>query len=202
MTEKLPEYKKQLEELDAKLASEAVLSDMKQYKALMQERSHLAPVIEKMEEIIKLEEEIEGSKEMIKSESDPELVEMAKEEIAELEEKRSFAQVCACVDELYPDAPMYGILIDDRKSGLCQFRTSEPGEILLLRSAVGVVDPQSLVLALRGALFFMDKLGIKEVVCLDSHCRTVAQAVGFCQNKLSLEGFFERKCGFSADSKL
>ncbi len=122
--------------------------------------------------------------------------------IAELEEKRSFAQVCACVDELYPDAPMYGILIDDRKSGLCQFRTSEPGEILLLRSAVGVVDPQSLVLALRGALFFMDKLGIKEVVCLDIHCRTVAQAVGFCQNKLPLEGFFERKCGFSADSKL
>ena len=92
MTEKLPEYKKQLEELDAKLASEAVLSDMKQYKALMQERSHLAPVIEKMEEIIKLEEEIEGSKEMIKSESDPELVEMAMEEIAELEEKHAKAE--------------------------------------------------------------------------------------------------------------
>ena len=58
MTEKLPEYRKQLEELDAKLSTDAVLSDMKQYKALMQERSHLAPVIEKMEEILKLEEEM------------------------------------------------------------------------------------------------------------------------------------------------
>ena len=107
MTEKLPEYKKQLEELDAKLASEAVLSDMKQYKALMQERSHLAPVIEKMEEIIKLEEEIEGSKEMIKSESDQELVEMAKEEIAELEEKHAKAEK-ECRMLLIPPDPLEG----------------------------------------------------------------------------------------------
>ena len=35
MTEKLPEYRKQLEEIDSQLSSEAVLSDMKQYKALM-----------------------------------------------------------------------------------------------------------------------------------------------------------------------
>ena len=107
MTEKLPEYKKQLEELDAKLATDAVLSDMKQYKALMQERSHLAPVIEKMEEILRLEEEIEGSKEMIKSESDPELVEMAKEEIAELEEKHAKAEK-ECRMLLIPPDPLEG----------------------------------------------------------------------------------------------
>ena len=49
MLEKLPEYRTQLEELDRQLSSPEVLSDMKRYKELMQERSHLAPLIEKME---------------------------------------------------------------------------------------------------------------------------------------------------------
>ena len=128
MTEKLPEYKKQLEELDAKLASEAVLSDMKQYKALMQERSHLAPVIEKMEEIIKLEEEIEGSKEMIKSESDQELVEMAKEEIAELEEKHAKAEK-ECRMLLIPPDPLEG------KNIIMEIRAGTGGEEAALFAA-------------------------------------------------------------------
>lgn len=128
MTEKLPEYKKQLEELDAKLASEAVLSDMKQYKTLMQERSHLAPVIEKMEEIIKLEEEIEGSKEMIKSESDPELVEMAKEEIAELEEKHAKAEK-ECRMLLIPPDPLEG------KNIIMEIRAGTGGEEAALFAA-------------------------------------------------------------------
>ena len=128
MTEKLPEYKKQLEELDAKLASEAVLSDMKQYKALMQERSHLAPVIETREEIIKLEEEIEGSKEMIKSESDPELVEMAKEEIAELEEKHAKAEK-ECRMLLIPPDPLEG------KNIIMEIRAGTGGEEAALFAA-------------------------------------------------------------------
>ena len=85
MLEKLPEYRKQLEELDARLSSPEVLSDMKRYKELMQERSHLAPIIEKMEEMERIKEEAEASKEMLKEESDPELLEMAKEEIDALE---------------------------------------------------------------------------------------------------------------------
>ena len=128
MTEKLPEYKKQLEELDAKLATDAVLSDMKQYKVLMQERSHLAPVIEKMEEILKLEEEIEGSKEMIKSESDPELVEMAKEEIAELEERHAKAEK-ECRMLLIPPDPLEG------KNIIMEIRAGTGGEEAALFAA-------------------------------------------------------------------
>lgn len=128
MTEKLPEYKKQLEELDAKLATDAVLSDMKQYKALMQERSHLAPVIEKMEEILKLEEEIEGSKEMIKSESDPELVEMAKEEISELEERHAKAEK-ECRMLLIPPDPLEG------KNIIMEIRAGTGGEEAALFAA-------------------------------------------------------------------
>ncbi len=107
MTEKLPEYKRQLEEIDDRLSSQAVLSDMKQYKSLMQERSHLVPVIEKLEEMIRLESDIEGARELIHSEADPEMQEMAKEELAELEEKLVKAEK-ECKMLLIPPDPLEG----------------------------------------------------------------------------------------------
>ena len=84
LTDKLEGFSAQLEELDKKLSGEA-LNDMKLYKTLMQERSHLAPVVDKLTEMKNLEKEIEGSKELIRSGDDPELVEMAKEELSTLE---------------------------------------------------------------------------------------------------------------------
>ena len=107
MLEKLPEYRTQLEELDRQLSSPEVLSDMKRYKELMQERSHLAPVIEKMEEMSAIQEEIEGSREMLKEESDAELVEMAKEELAELEKRYELAEK-ECRMLLIPPDPLEG----------------------------------------------------------------------------------------------
>lgn len=86
MLEKLPGYKKQLEELDQKISSPEVMSDMKKYKELMVERSHIAPIVEKLEEMQELENNKRDAQEMLK-ESDAELVEMAKEEISETEKK-------------------------------------------------------------------------------------------------------------------
>ena len=91
MLEKLPGYRKQLEELDLRISSPEVMSDMKKYKELMVERSHIAPIVEKMEEMAKLEESRKEAMEMLK-ESDPELVEMAKEEISECEKKLERAE--------------------------------------------------------------------------------------------------------------
>ncbi len=87
MLEKLPGYRTQLEELDKRLSSEETLSNMKLYKELMQERSHLAPIVEKLEELEDLDKELKDAKELSRSESDQELLEMAKEEIGELEGK-------------------------------------------------------------------------------------------------------------------
>ena len=78
LTDKLDGFRAQLEELDKRLSGEA-LNDMKLYKTLMQERSHLAPVVDKLSEMKETEREIEDSKEIIKAEEDPEIVEMAKE---------------------------------------------------------------------------------------------------------------------------
>ena len=86
LTDKLPGFRTQLEELDSRLSGEA-LGDMNLYKSLMQERSHLAPVVEKLSEMLAIEEQIEQSREMIRTEEDQDLVEMAKEELQSLEEE-------------------------------------------------------------------------------------------------------------------
>ena len=86
LTEKLPGFREQLEELDRRLSGDA-LSDMNLYRSLMQERSHLAPVVETLEEIISIEKQLEESKELLRSEEDADLVEMARDEIQTLEEE-------------------------------------------------------------------------------------------------------------------
>lgn len=91
MLEKLPGYKAQLEDLDKRISSPEVMSDMKKYKELMVERSHIAPIVEKLEQMAALEENRRQAEEMLK-ESDSDLVEMAKEEISETEKKLEKAE--------------------------------------------------------------------------------------------------------------
>ncbi len=106
LTDKLGEYRKQLDELDARLSGEA-LCDMKLYKSLMQERSHLAPVVSKLEEMKATETEIADSREMIRIEKDPEMIEMAKEELARLEMLYE-EQAKECRILLIPPDPLEG----------------------------------------------------------------------------------------------
>ncbi|MBR1938902.1 MAG: peptide chain release factor 1 [Spirochaetales bacterium] len=85
MLTKLSEYEKQLQEMDEKLSDSTFMQDMKAYTELTMERSHLAPIVDKMHEIVNLKNQLSEAKEMIKSEEDQELVEMAREEISTLE---------------------------------------------------------------------------------------------------------------------
>lgn len=103
MLEKLPGFEKQLADLDARLATNEVMSDMKLYKSLMQERSHLAPIVEKLQEMQALETQIQDAKDLARTENDPEMVEMAKMELSELEEKRDKAEKDAKVLLIPPD---------------------------------------------------------------------------------------------------
>ena len=107
MIEKLPGYKEQLTALDERLSTSEVMSNMKLYKELMMERSHLAPIVDKLEEMKSIAEQIEDSKELLKSEEDPDMVEMAKEELSELEEKLEQAEK-ECKVLLIPPAPLEG----------------------------------------------------------------------------------------------
>ena len=128
MLEKLPGFRKQLEELDARLSDNAVLSDMKLYKSLMLERSHLAPVVDKMTEMEKLESEIAEAKAMIKAETDSDMIEMAKEELQDLEERYQSAER-ECKMLLIPPDPLEG------KNIIMEIRAGTGGEEAALFAA-------------------------------------------------------------------
>jgi peptide chain release factor 1 len=107
MLEKLPEFTKQLKDLDEKLSSNTVTNDISLYKSLMQERGHLAPIVEKLTELSNLQQGIKETEDMAKNETDPDLIAMAKEELDALQEKFT-----ACEEEakvlLIPRDPLEG----------------------------------------------------------------------------------------------
>lgn len=85
MLEKLEEFSRQLDGIDARLADGETMKDMKTYTALMQERSRIAPIVESLERLSSIHVQIDETKEMIRLEEDAELQEMARQELADLE---------------------------------------------------------------------------------------------------------------------
>ena len=86
MVEKLKDFESQLESIDSALSDSTVMKDMKKYAELTQERSRIAPIVDSLRNLASILSQIEEAKEMIRAESDPEMQEMAKEELAQLEE--------------------------------------------------------------------------------------------------------------------
>lgn len=107
MIEKLDGFSKQLEEIDRQLSDGEVMKDIKKYRELTTERSHLAPVVESLTKLKKIYQDIEDAKEMTKGEVDPELVAMAKEEIAALQEEAETEEK-HCKMLLIPPDPLAG----------------------------------------------------------------------------------------------
>ena len=125
---KLPGYRTQLEELDKSLSTPEVMGDMKKYKEKMMERSHLAPIVDKMEEMEKLSGELADSEEMLKSESDSEMMEIIKDEIEELKAKLQEAEK-ECKVLLVPPDPLEG------KNIIMEIRAGTGGEEAALFAA-------------------------------------------------------------------
>lgn len=86
MLKKLPDYEKQLNEIDEKLSLGSTMQDMKLYKSLNQERAHLAPIIDEMKLMQSLIQQIADAKQILKEENDAEMLELTHEELKELEE--------------------------------------------------------------------------------------------------------------------
>lgn len=86
MLKKLPDYEKQLADIDAKLSLSTTMQDMKLYKSLNQERSHLAPIIDEMHVLKNLQEQIADAEQLLHEETDAEMLEMTREELAGLKE--------------------------------------------------------------------------------------------------------------------
>lgn len=87
LLEKVLGLQEKYESLQNQLSDPEVISDMKKYVKLNKEYKELAPIIAAGKEYEKVVEEYELAKEIIATEKDEDLREMAKEEIADIEQK-------------------------------------------------------------------------------------------------------------------
>lgn len=86
MFDKLEDLLLRFEELQAELSSPDVVSDQTKFRRLMKEQSDLQPIVEKYSEYKAVKNNIEESIQLLEEESDEELRELAKEELAESKE--------------------------------------------------------------------------------------------------------------------
>jgi peptide chain release factor 1 len=87
MREKLQSILTTFDELTAKLGDPAVLANQKEYTRLAKAQSAQSQLAEKAREYLSAAEQLDEAKEILKSETDPEMKEFAAEEIKELEPK-------------------------------------------------------------------------------------------------------------------
>lgn len=87
LLEKFESIKHRFEEVGQQITDPAVISDMKRYIKLNQEYRRLEELVQTFKEYKNLVDNIESGKQMLAEESDPEIREMAKEEIEQSEEQ-------------------------------------------------------------------------------------------------------------------
>jgi peptide chain release factor 1 len=85
LKEKLQPFIDRFEEITALLTAPEILNDIKKMTQLSKEQSDLLPLVEASKEYFQVLENIQENKEML---GDPELGDLAKEELKELEEKK------------------------------------------------------------------------------------------------------------------
>ncbi len=87
MFDKLDAVIKRFEVLTDRMGDPSLYDRPKDLQELTKERANLEPLVNTYKIYKKLKEDIEGSKEILKNESDPDMREMAKEELAENERR-------------------------------------------------------------------------------------------------------------------
>ncbi|NQZ02807.1 MAG: peptide chain release factor 1 [Bdellovibrionales bacterium] len=87
MFEKLTEVEKRYEQVQQQLQRPDVADDQKNFRNLMKELAELEKVVTVFRQYKQVKENIEGSKELIQTESDQEMIQMAKEELSEAEKQ-------------------------------------------------------------------------------------------------------------------
>ncbi|HKM06000.1 MAG TPA: peptide chain release factor 1 [Sphaerochaeta sp.] len=107
MLKKLPEYEKQLADIDAKLSLPETMQDMKIYKSLNQERSHLSPIVDELHMMQSLLNQISDAEHLLHDETDAEMLEMTREELSGLKEAFLVSQKKTKMLLIPPD-PMEG----------------------------------------------------------------------------------------------
>lgn len=86
MLEKLAQIEENFEDLNQQLSSPDVTSDIQAYTKLMKQHRALGEIVEKYREVRKLQEDLDGAREIVDATQDNEMRELAEIEISELEE--------------------------------------------------------------------------------------------------------------------
>jgi len=85
MLEKIEEIERRFQELEALLSDPAVIANQAEFRKFSREHADIAPLVEAYRQHRKVLAEIEGNRELL---ADPDMREMAEEELAGLEERR------------------------------------------------------------------------------------------------------------------
>ncbi len=118
MFQKLEDVEKRYDDLTQKISDPEVIAQNKEWQKMMKEHSDLAPIVEKYREYKKIEQSIKDNEEML---ADPELKELAQEEIKIAREKLPKIEEEIKI-LLIPKDP------DDDKSTICEIRAGTGGE--------------------------------------------------------------------------
>jgi peptide chain release factor 1 len=87
MNDRLASLLKRHDELTDLIQDPSIVKDQNRYRSIMKEHSHLAEIAESHNTILELNKQIEQTKSLVQEEKDPEIRELAKEELKELESR-------------------------------------------------------------------------------------------------------------------
>src|SRR5215467_2115823 len=93
MFEKLEEIEKKYEELTEQLVDPQLLADQSKYTRAAKQHRDLDEIVAKFREYRDLERSIAETRDMLGTEDDPEMIEMARGEMAILESRRDQAEM-------------------------------------------------------------------------------------------------------------
>lgn len=85
MFDRLASVEQRYQQIQHDLQNPNVASDQTKYRGLMKESAELTPIVDLYRQYRKLKSDLEGAKDLLRNESDPELFEMAKAELADVE---------------------------------------------------------------------------------------------------------------------
>ncbi len=87
MKDRLERLKTRFNELDQDIQDPNLIKDGKRYRECMREHAYLSELMDEYRRFLEIEQQLNDAKQMIQAETDPELREMARDELRDLEEK-------------------------------------------------------------------------------------------------------------------
>ncbi len=91
MFDKLKSVEKRYNDLNQLLSDPKIISQQSEFQKYAREQSELSPIVHRFQEWQKISRQLEESKKILDEEQDPELIEMAQEDMADLETQKQKA---------------------------------------------------------------------------------------------------------------